>query len=42
MSAFVRSEEGEKIQKRIWNETIALLGNHVPEVQLDELLRNFG
>lgn len=42
MSAFVRSKEGEKVQKRIWDETIAMLKSHVPEGQVDELLRNVG
>ncbi|CZR56755.1 related to enoyl-CoA hydratase/isomerase [Phialocephala subalpina] len=35
MSAFVGSKEGEKVQKRIWDETIGCLRKHVPEGQLD-------
>ncbi|KUJ17313.1 putative 3-oxoacyl-reductase [Mollisia scopiformis] len=40
MSAFVRSKEGEKIQKRLWDETAVMLESHVPQSKLEEMLRN--
>jgi hypothetical protein len=38
MSAFVRSTEGDEVQKRIWDETISFFQEHVPGSLLDELL----
>ncbi|KAH7324070.1 putative 3-oxoacyl-reductase [Rhexocercosporidium sp. MPI-PUGE-AT-0058] len=38
VSAFVRSEEGRKVQKRLWDETVAVLRDHVPEATARELL----
>ena len=38
MSPFVRSSEGIKIQKKLWEETQELLRQHVPADELDQLL----
>jgi hypothetical protein len=38
VSAFVRSEEGKKVQQRLWDETLDSFRAHVSADQLDELL----
>lgn len=37
-SAYVRSAEGEKMQKKLWTETMELFGRHVPPTALEGLL----
>lgn len=39
VSTFVRGEDGRKIQIRLWDETVAVLRNFVPEASLGELLK---
>jgi hypothetical protein len=38
VSSFFRRVEGIKIQKKLWDEPLKLLNNHVPLDQLDQLL----
>ena len=33
-SAFVLSDEGKEVQKRVWDETVELLGAECPGVEL--------
>ena len=42
MSAFVRSKDGEKIQKKLWDETKIMFNDHISQSKMDELFRNIG
>jgi hypothetical protein len=40
VTPFIRGEEGIKLQKKLWEETLGMLREHIGENQLDQLLGN--
>lgn len=40
VTLFIRGEEGIKLQKKLWEETLGVMREHIGESQLDQLLGN--
>jgi hypothetical protein len=40
VTLFIRGKEGIKLQKKLWEETLGVMREHIGESQLDQLVGN--